>query len=570
MANRNPEPRVRSRGGAAVPGYDSPSPLGAILGLGAIQGMASGQGGSAVRSHASTAVVVVVGLAVTAALTLGARSVHDSNEKRLLRQRARELSDVLGATIQTLQTPLISAAEVAEATNASPQRVAKLLAPLAGDKSIFRTAAVWSANPPDPRTPLVVFGHQPVLSQSPPGAIRALLARSKTSPQLSVVPAHGNSPQILQYAVGSSAPSRYVIEAELALPKPGTNLIGNDPAFSGLGYALYLGSAERRESVLFASTADLPLEGRQETTTFPIGENRLRLVINSKNGELGGALLERLWWLLLIAGAALTIGAALLTERLVRQRERARVLATENAELYAEQRTVAQTLQHSLLPETLPETPGLAVGARYIAGAADVDIGGDWYDVMQLDNGDVLFVVGDVSGRGLAAGTIMASLRYAIRAYARQGDDPATILTKLADLIDVSDSGHFATVLCGVIDVQGHTVTLANAAHPEPLLVGTHRAEFVSTEVGVPIGVGRTKPYLSVTVTVPPAATLLAFTDGLVERRGEVLDVGLERLREAAARNHVSVDALLLDLAERLRPEGPADDIAILGVKWKS
>jgi serine phosphatase RsbU (regulator of sigma subunit) len=175
-----------------------------------------------------------------------------------------------------------------------------------------------------------------------------------------------------------------------------------------------------------------------------------------------------------------------------------------------------------------------------------------------------------VSGQGLAAGTIMASLRYAIRAYARQGDDPATILTKTADLIDVGDSGHFATVLCGVIDVARHEVTMANAAHPEPLLVDTDRADFVSTDVGVPIGVDHSRPYESVTVTVPPGATLLAFTDGLVERRGEVLDVGLERLREAAARKHASVDALLLDLAERLTPNGPTDDIAILGVKWKN
>jgi serine phosphatase RsbU (regulator of sigma subunit) len=531
--------------------------------------MARGQGDSRVRAHAATAVVVVVGLAVTAALTLGARSVHDSNEKRLLNQRSRELGDVLGATIQSLQTPLVSAAEVAEATNASPPRVGKLLAPLAGPKSIFRSGAVWSSNPADPRKAVLVFGRKPALAQSSPRAIRALLARAKKSPQLTVIPAHGKSPQLLEYAVASSKPSRYVVYAEVALPKPGTNLIGNDPAFAGLGYALYLGSAESKESVLFASTADLPLEGRQQSTTIPIGDNHLRLVITSK-GELGGALLARLWWLLLIAGAVLVIGAALLTERLVRQRERARVLAAENAQLYAEQRTVAQTLQHSLLPETLPDTPGLAVGARYIAGAADVDIGGDWYDVMQLDSGDVLFVVGDVSGRGLAAGTIMASLRYAIRAYARQGDDPATILTKLADLIDVGDSGHFATVLCGVIDVPRHTVTLANAAHPEPLLVNTDHAEFVSTAVGVPIGVENSKPYESVTLTVPPASMLLAFTDGLVERRGEVLDVGLERLREAAARNHVSVDALLLDLAERLTPDGPADDIAILGVKWKS
>ncbi len=246
------------------------------------------------------------------------------------------------------------------------------------------------------------------------------------------------------------------------------------------------------------------------------------------------------------------------------------MLATDNATLYAEQRSVAQTLQHSLLPETLPDPPGLVVAARYIAGAVDVDIGGDWYDVVPVDDDHVFFAVGDVSGRGLTAGTIMASLRYAIRAYAAQGDDPATVLRRLAALIDVGDSGHFATVLCGLIDVPRHVVTIANAAHPEPLLVDGSRARFVSTNVGVPIGVERRQPYVPITLTVPPGGALLAFTDGLVERRGEVLDVGLERLREAAAHNHASIGALLDDLGDRLTPDGAADDIAILGVQWKS
>ena len=190
-----------------------------------------------------------------------------------------------------------------------------------------------------------------------------------------------------------------------------------------------------------------------------------------------------------------------------------------------------------MLPETLPEIPGLTVGARYIAGVDDIEIGGDWYDVMPLDGGNVMFVVGDVSGRGLAAGTIMAALRYAIRAYAAQGDDPAAILTKLANLISISDDGHFATVLCGVIDVDGHSVTLANAAHPEPLLING-QTSFVSTDIGVPIGVQAHQPYASTTIAVPAAATLVVFTDGLVERRGEIIDVGLQRLRETAGRSH--------------------------------
>ncbi len=529
--------------------------------------MARGQGGSRFRSHTATLVVLVVGLGVTAALILGARSVHDSNENRLLRQRTRETGDVLSATIQSLQTPLISAAEVAEATDADPRRVGRLLGPLPGAGSLFRSAAVWSSHPADPSKPVLVYGRRPVLADGTPDAIRKRLARTLKSPELTVIPAHGASGPVLQYTVASSNPSRYVVYAELALPKPGTNIVRSDPAFSGLGYALYLRAPNGKETVLLASTADLPLAGRQDATAIRVGDSNLRLVISSA-GELGGKLLLRLPWLLLAAGILLAFGAGALTERLVRQRERARVLAVENATLYAEQRTVAQTLQHSLLPETLPDIPGLAMAAQYIAGAADVDIGGDWYDVVQLDPDHVLFVVGDVSGRGLTAGTIMASLRYAIRAYAAQGDSPATILGKLAELIDVGASGHFATVLCGLIDVPRHEVTLANAAHPEPLLVDADQARFVSTNVGVPIGVEPTSPYIPITLTVPPTATLLAFTDGLVERRGEVLDVGLERLREAAARNHESIDALLVDLGARLTPDGPADDIAILGVQW--
>jgi serine phosphatase RsbU (regulator of sigma subunit) len=520
-----------------------------------------------VWSHTATLVVLVVGLGVTAALTLGARTVHDNNEHRLLRQRTRESGDVLSATIQSLQTPLASAAEVAEATDANSERVGRLLGPLVSPNSIFVSAAVWSSDPQHAPRPVLVFGRRPRVERNSPGEIRALLARAAKSPQLQVVPAHGNTGPLLEYTIASSNPSRYLVYAELALPKPGTNIVQSDPAFADLGYVLYLDHPTGKSTVLLSSTTDLPLRGRRSSTEIEFGGNKLRLVITA-TGELGGDLLARLPWLLLAAGIALALGAGALTERLIRQRERARVLAYENATLYAEQRTVAQTLQHSLLPATLPDPPGLVMAARYIAGAVDVEIGGDWYDVVELDDERVVFVVGDVSGRGLTAGTIMASLRYAVRAYAAQGDPPATILGKLADLIDVGDSGHFATVLCGLIDIPRHEVTIANAAHPEPLLVDHGRARFVSTNVGVPIGVGAKQAYLPITLTVPPGATLVVFTDGLVERRGEVLDIGLERLREAAARNHDSIDALLVDLGERLTPDGPTDDIAILGVQW--
>ena len=187
---------------------------------------------------------------------------------------------------------------------------------------------------------------------------------------------------------------------------------------------------------------------------------------------------------------------------------------------------------------------------------------------MILDDGQVVFVVGDVSGRGLRAATTMAELRYALRAYAAQGDSPAEILTKVSRLINVGRDGQFATALCGAIDVVGHRLTLANAGHPDPLLVTHDDARYVPTAIGPPLGVATSEPYRAVTVSVPASSTLLAYTDGLIERRGETLDVGLERLRRGALRSDGSVEELLTSVLAQAIPTGSADDTAILGLRW--
>jgi serine phosphatase RsbU (regulator of sigma subunit) len=205
---------------------------------------------------------------------------------------------------------------------------------------------------------------------------------------------------------------------------------------------------------------------------------------------------------------------------------------------------------------------------RYVPGADGVEIGGDWYDVMGVDDGGIVFVVGDVSGRGLRAATVMASLRYAIRAYAAQGDDPAAILVKLAKLIDIVRDGHFATVLCGRVNVAERMLTIANAGHPNPLLIDATGAQFVTTNVGPPIGVpGGT--YAPINVAIPAGATLLTYTDGLFERRGENPDIGLSRLRQAA-RTEQPLDDLLDGLLHGMAPVGSQDDTAILGMRWRN
>jgi serine phosphatase RsbU (regulator of sigma subunit) len=207
-------------------------------------------------------------------------------------------------------------------------------------------------------------------------------------------------------------------------------------------------------------------------------------------------------------------------------------------------------------------------GARYEAGVEGVEIGGDWYDLIALSDRRLLLVVGDVSGRGVRAAATMALLRFAIHAYAAQNDPPVTILSKLSKLVDVNSHGQLATILCALVDVDARRVTVASAGHLPPLLISDGTASYIDSQIGVPIGVSTTASYASTAVAAPPASTLLAFTDGLVERRGENIDAGLTRLQRAAIARDGDLDELLDGLLKDLGRDAAADDTAIAGLRW--
>ncbi len=130
------------------------------------------------------------------------------------------------------------------------------------------------------------------------------------------------------------------------------------------------------------------------------------------------------------------------------------------------------------------------------------------------------------------------------------------MLTKLTKLLSVDRDGAFATVLCGIIDVERHEVTLASAGHPYPLLVTNGHSQFVPTRNGVPVGISGTEPYESITASIPAHATLLVFTDGLVERRGEPLDIGFQRLQDSSAGATGSLEDLLTKVVHDARARG--------------
>jgi serine phosphatase RsbU (regulator of sigma subunit) len=163
----------------------------------------------------------------------------------------------------------------------------------------------------------------------------------------------------------------------------------------------------------------------------------------------------------------------------------------------------------------------------------------------------------------------MASMRFSIRAYVSQGDEPREILAKLARVVSVQQDGAFATVLCVVIDVTGRTIEVTSAGHLPPLLVAAGGNRFVEGKVGVPVGVAPDARYETTTVAAPAGASLVAYTDGLVERRGESIDAGLERLRVAATPNG-SLDGLLDELLNALGAATADDDTAIAGIRWRT
>ena len=257
------------------------------------------------------------------------------------------------------------------------------------------------------------------------------------------------------------------------------------------------------------------------------------------------------------------------TVSLAEELARRAAIAVENARLFARQRSVSETLQQSLLPERLPEIPGLATAARYVPGGPDVDVGGDWYDVMQLPGGGIGLAMGDVVGRGERAAALMGQLRNAVRAYAFEGKTPAQVLNCLNGLLLDAGSDHMATMIYGVLDAESGELRMVNAGHPPPLLVEANGdARFLEGGHGPPVGALATAGYDETCTVLTPGATLLLYTDGLVEDRATPLEDGLARLRRAAQNGPRDPDAFCSQVMRGVLVAAPSDDdVALLAVQ---
>ncbi len=521
-------------------------------------------------------VVLVVGLMVTGALTWASLTIYENNENRLLGLRVKELGLVFTAALPSVQTPLASAAELADSTHGDAQRFKAFIAPYVGTGRDFASVSLWPLESSAP-APTVVVGLAPTLAARPTQA-RAFFAHVAKTPLLSLTGILGSGAnRRLGYEYNTPGlKAGFGVYAEVLVPAGRRSKLQSNSGFADLNYGLYLGRSQRTADLLATNIQRFPITARTASEFVPFGDRGFTLVI-TPNGSLGGTFFERLPWAIAIVGVLLSLAAALMTDRLAHRRRFAEQLAgvldrvaDENRQMYTEQRGIAQTLQHALLPETLPRLPGLQTSARYIPATSGIDVGGDWYDIVAVDERRVLMLVGDVSGHGLDAATTMASLRYAALAYAIEEHRPASLLGKLSDFANSHPHAYFATVLCCLLEVDEHRLTLASAGHPAPLLIEGGAGRFLDVRVGVPIGVSREAPYEQSAVSVGERATLLAFTDGLIERRGEVLDTGMARLRAAATAESLALDALVTKLADDLVSEDHGDDTAIVALRWLS
>jgi serine phosphatase RsbU (regulator of sigma subunit) len=522
------------------------------------------------------AVVLLLGVLVTGTLAWVSHDQYRRNEQRLLGLRVRDAGALLTAALPDIQSELASAAELADATNGNVRKFTRFVAPYVGTGpgKQFVSVSLWRLADPE-RGPVAVTGAEPKLGSAISEA-SAFFARAAASAKLGVIGLLRPPGLRLGYAFATpGVTGGFVAYGESQLPADRRSAIGGTSAFAGLDYARYLGSDQRFRDLLITSQVRLPLPGPTDSVTVPFGNSALTLVMSSRV-SLAGSLPQRLPWIIGIVGTLLAVGASAGARRLTERRRfaedlasRLEVSSSENRRLYAEQRSIAQTLQHALLPDALPQVPGVQTSAQYRAGARGVEIGGDWYDVIDLGDGGLLLVVGDVSGRGLPAATTMATLRYAIHAYAAQGDPPTRILTKLSDLVSVADNHQLATVLCAVVDIERRTISITSAGHLPPLVISGGVGEYVELKAGLPVGVETGTSYTSTTISVPPGATFLAFTDGLVEHRDD-LEQGLSRLRDAATCDDTGLPELVSRLMEELSYDPSPDDSVILGLRWTS
>jgi anti-sigma regulatory factor (Ser/Thr protein kinase)/putative methionine-R-sulfoxide reductase with GAF domain len=226
----------------------------------------------------------------------------------------------------------------------------------------------------------------------------------------------------------------------------------------------------------------------------------------------------------------------------------------------------AVALQRSLLPDRLPSLVGIDTAARYLP--ARDEVGGDWYDVIDLPGGLVGLAIGDVAGHGLRAASLMGQLRAGLRAYALDGHSPGDTLKRLDRMLQTISGRGMATAAYAIIDPATGTLRYASAGHPPPVIArGGGDAALLNVTPAPPLGSLPFSAFADTQDTLAANDTILLYTDGLIERRHEPLTAGLERLRALASTAATAEQLCQRVIAQLVPPGGGDDDIALVALR---
>lgn len=241
-----------------------------------------------------------------------------------------------------------------------------------------------------------------------------------------------------------------------------------------------------------------------------------------------------------------------------------------NADTFAREHVIAETLQRSILPDTLPEVPGLDLAVRYLPATEGANIGGDWYDAFPVQGGRIALVTGDVAGHSIGSASIMGQVRSMLRAYAIDHPQPGRVLQRTNAALARLLPDTLASAVYAVLDPASGRLTYANAGHPPPIVItGAGQAEYLEDTAGVMLGACTSTTFTTGRRRLPPGAGLLLYTDGLIEDRHRDITESLTRMADtlrrsaplSAAQLCATAHAALLGTAAR------ADDVCLLAAR---
>jgi PAS domain S-box-containing protein len=250
-------------------------------------------------------------------------------------------------------------------------------------------------------------------------------------------------------------------------------------------------------------------------------------------------------------------------------------LVLDNARMLSESSYVAQVLQASLLPPSLPAIPGIELAARYVAFGAGMEVGGDFYDVFSVGRSAWVFALGDVCGRGAEAAVVTGSIRHTLRSAALEIRQPGRLVSVANEVLLRADTDVrlFATLLCGILrpHARGARIALANAGHPPPILVRADGTVEMPRNDDIIIGVFENMTWTTRTLALNEDDLLIAYTDGITEARRDGEFFGPERLaavvQAARDRSIEEIADRVIDAVRDFAGQEPSDDLALIALR---